>query len=69
MNSELIDLRGRVDESREVYINQKKRVYDSIQTMLRELSELGSNYPIPEKVFFIALVSIICVILVHFRPY
>ncbi|KAH7699608.1 hypothetical protein AAVH_33286 [Aphelenchoides avenae] len=49
MNSELIDLRGRVDESREVYINQKKRVYDSIQTMLRELSELGSNYPIPEK--------------------
>lgn len=50
MNMELMDLRGRVDESREIYTSQKKRVYDSIQTMLRELAELGTNYPIPEKV-------------------
>jgi hypothetical protein len=47
---ESIDLSARLDEMREICSTQKKRVYENIQTMLRELAELG-HYPIPEKVF------------------
>uniref|UniRef100_A0A914DCI7 Kinesin-like protein n=1 Tax=Acrobeloides nanus TaxID=290746 RepID=A0A914DCI7_9BILA len=47
-NLESIDLSARLDEMREICSTQKKRVYENIQTMLRELAELG-HYPIPEK--------------------
>ena len=41
---------SKVEEIREICITQKKRVYESIQNMLRDLSELGgTNYPISEK--------------------
>lgn len=44
-------LTAKIDEIKGVVNTQKKRVHDSIQNMLRDLSELGSaNYPIAEKV-------------------
>ena len=44
-------LTAKIDEIKGIVNTQKKRVHDSIQNMLRDLSELGSaNYPIAEKV-------------------
>jgi len=48
-NLEVIDANARADEFKEVLNGQRRKVYESIQTMLREFGELGSNYPIPEK--------------------
>ena len=44
-------LTAKVDEMKGTVNTQKKRVHESMQNMLRDLSELGSaNYPIAEKV-------------------
>ncbi|KAI1729238.1 kinesin motor domain-containing protein [Ditylenchus destructor] len=48
-NLEAVELTAKVNEMREICSTQKKRVYENVQSMLRDLSELGSNYPLPEK--------------------
>lgn len=48
-NLECVDASARADEYKDILNNQKKKVYEYIQSMLREFGELGSNYPIPEK--------------------
>lgn len=46
---ESIEYKAKSDELNELLATQKRKVYESIQSMLREFGELGSNYPIPEK--------------------
>jgi kinesin family protein 5 len=44
-----IEYKAKVDELSEILANQKRKICESVQAMLREFGELGSNYPIPEK--------------------
>ncbi|KAE9554324.1 hypothetical protein FO519_002495 [Halicephalobus sp. NKZ332] len=48
-NLDLIDSNARTDEYKEILNGQRRKVYENIQTMLKEFGELGTNYPIPEK--------------------
>ncbi|KAF7636437.1 Kinesin-like protein [Meloidogyne graminicola] len=43
-------LNTKLEEMREICLTQKKRVYESVQNMLKEMSELGeANFTLPEK--------------------
>uniref|UniRef100_A0A914Q8R5 Kinesin heavy chain n=2 Tax=Panagrolaimus TaxID=55784 RepID=A0A914Q8R5_9BILA len=46
---DFIEYKAKVDELSEILANQKRKICESVQAMLREFGELGSNYPIPEK--------------------
>jgi kinesin family protein 5 len=46
---EFIEYKAKIDELNEILANQKRKICESVQSMLREFGELGSNYPIPEK--------------------
>uniref|UniRef100_A0A914Z3P9 Kinesin-like protein n=1 Tax=Panagrolaimus superbus TaxID=310955 RepID=A0A914Z3P9_9BILA len=46
---DFMDYKAKVDELNEVLASQKRKICESVQSMLREFGELGSNYPIPEK--------------------
>jgi kinesin family protein 5 len=46
---EFIEYKAKIDELNEILGNQKRKICESVQAMLREFGELGSNYPIPEK--------------------
>lgn len=46
---EILNTTGQLDEMKEQCIQQKKRVYESLQTMIDELGAIG-NYSMPPKV-------------------
>uniref|UniRef100_A0AC34REW1 Kinesin-like protein n=1 Tax=Panagrolaimus sp. JU765 TaxID=591449 RepID=A0AC34REW1_9BILA len=48
-NLELIDASTKSEEYRDLLAAQKRKFYESVQAMLKELNDLGTNYTVPEK--------------------